>query len=165
MNRRRVSTLPALDRRVLLTFLGMTLAVFVIMWLASRDFMPGARMFPYFLTAAGVAVTVGALLRVWWGIEPSKGPGQILPDKNQDARLEYRIAIRLMGGIAAYYVGIALVGFTIASALYLVAFARWYGQSYAYAIVTTAVALALVYTLSAVLNVYLPAGWLVELVR
>jgi hypothetical protein len=159
----RSSLLPRMDRWLLLTLLSVVLCGFAVMWLGSRGFLPGARLFPYFIAAIGIVVTLGALVRVWLGIEPAAGPGQMLPNADEDARATYRMAGLLVCAIAAYFVAIALVGFIVATAAFITLFARRYGQSYVYAIVAAVAALCSVYVLSALFDLYLPPGWIFAL--
>jgi hypothetical protein len=157
---KRTSMLPPLDRYVLLGLLGLVFCAFLSTWIASHDFLPGARLFPYVVAIAGSLLTLVAMLRVWMGSEPAGGPGQTIPEADDDALSAYRTAVLIIGGIVAYYIAIWLLGFIVATALLLVGFARVYRQSYLYAGVTACAALIFVYTINVTLDLHLPAGWL-----
>jgi hypothetical protein len=157
---RRTSILPRLDWFVLLGLLGLVIITFVITWIASYDFLPGARLFPYFVAAIGGLVAVAAFVRVWMGFEPGSGPGQTIPTADDDAWAAYRTAALIVGSIGLYYAAIWLVGFLVATALYLVCFARAYQQSYVYAVLTACAALAFVFTINVTLDLHMPIGWL-----
>lgn len=158
----RTSVLPKLDYRVLLGFLTVILAVFVATWVASSDFMPGARLFPYFVAATGTLITLLAIVRVALGVEPSRGPGQVLPTRDDDAIAAYRKSAAILGGIALYFAGVFVLGFMVSTAIYIVTFLRLYGQSYLYGACCAAGALVFVYALNWALDLHLPMGWLYD---
>jgi len=160
--RRRASMLAPFDYRLLLGLLTFAVACLIAMWLASRDFLPGARMFPYFITAAGVVIAGIAILRVWLGHEPAAGPGQALPDDDDVAIRTHRKAAWMLLGIAAYFLGIALIGFLVSTGIFLVVFSRLYKQSLTYTAILVAVCLTAAYVLSQIFGLYLPKGWLLE---
>lgn len=155
----RRSNLPRLDRNVLLGTLAVMAVVFIATWLASRDFMPGARLFPNFVAGLGVAVSLVALIRVWLGVEPGQGVGQVLPDPNESAWPAYRHAGIMFGSISVYYLGILFIGFMPATFIFLVAFARVNKQSWVFALTGAVMALAFVYGLSELLGLFLPWGF------
>lgn len=161
---KRNSILPRLDRLVLLGFLGIVLGALLSVWVVSQDFLPGARLFPEFLAGIGGVITVIAIVRVWLGQEPAMGPGQVIPAGDEDAFATYRQALVTFGSIAVYYVAVLLLGFMVATAIYLFVFARAYRQSYTYAVITTCAAVAFVYGINAALDLHLPEAWLVSLV-
>lgn len=156
--KRRPSVLPALDRAVLLGFLFLVLLIFIAAWFASRDFMAGARLFPNFVAVLGAAVTLLAAIRVWLGIEPGHGVGQVLPTIGESSWPAYRFAGRMILGISVYYVGIYFIGFMPATLLFLIIFLRLHKLSWRFVLTSTAVALGFVYGLSELLNLYLPWG-------
>jgi hypothetical protein len=154
--------LPTLDYRVLLGFLTLILVTFVATWVASGGFMPGARLFPYYLAAAGTLITLLAIIRAALGVEPSRGPGQVLPSRDDDATAAYRKSAAILGGIALYFVGVLLVGFMVSTAIYIVTFLRFYDQSYLYGVLCAAGALTFVSVLNWALDLHLPMGWLYD---
>jgi hypothetical protein len=159
---RRTSALSTLDKRVLLGLLVLAGGSFVAMWAASRGFMPGARLFPYFVSAAGVAMALIAIFRVWAGHEPAAAPGQVLPGADDVPSEMYLKVFRLILGIAAYFVAVMLVGFILATGVFLFVFSRRYGQSLIYCAVLTATCLAGALAISHFLDLYIPMGWLLE---
>lgn len=155
--------LPPIDRRVLLGTLAVVAGGFASAWLGARGFLPGAQLFPYVVSAMGVAVTLAAVARVWRGHEPSNRPGQ-RAESNEQAKVAYGKAIRTVCAISSYFIAIYLLGFMPATALFVVVFARAYSQSFAYAAGAAVAALVAVYALSYALDLFLPAGLIVELV-
>jgi hypothetical protein len=155
------SALPELDRRVLLGTLFAVLSAFAAAWIAARGFLPGAQLFPYFVSGVGITLTIAALTRVWRRLEPSAGPGQTVTTPDQ-SRATYRRAITLVGSISAYYLAIYFIGFMPATALFVVVFARTYSQSYLYAAGAALAALLGVFVLSYSLDLFLPRGLIVE---
>lgn len=161
---KRKSLLPDLDKRVLLGSLGLIAVTFLIIWIVSRDFLPGARMFPGFIAVAGGIVTLIAIARVWLGMEPAQGPGQVIPPADEDVWPAYRFALVVVMGIVAYYIGVFLIGFMPATGIYLIVFGLRYGHSYKYIGATTCGSLLFVYALDAALDLHLPLGWLARFV-
>lgn len=156
----RASVLPPLDRRVLLGFVVTLLIVFFAMWLASADFMAGARMFPRFVGIIGLLASAAALWRVWTGKEPMDGVGQTLPGADEQTHESYVKALKLLAGIALYYVGILLVGFLIASAAYLIVFARCYREPFRQSVIVAVICVSIVYVLDKTFELFLPKGLL-----
>lgn len=156
------SALPEFDRRVLLGTLFVVLLGFAAAWIGARGFLPGAQLFPYFVSGVGIALTIGALTRVWRRLEPSGGPGQTVSRADQ-SRATYRRAIILVGSISLYYLGIYFIGFMPATALFVVVFARTYSQPYVHAVGAAIAALVGVFVLSFFLDLYLPSGLIVEM--
>lgn len=154
----RQVVLPALDKAALLGFLSLVVLIFVAAWAASRGFMSGARLFPNFVAGLGVAVTLIAILRVWLGIEPGQGVGQILPDMKESPRTAYRFAGIMIAGISVYYLGIYFFGFMPATFVFLIVFTRSHKLSWRFALTGAVVALGFVYAVSELLNLYLPWG-------
>lgn len=154
----RRSNLPRLDRNVLLGTLCVMALVFIATWLASRDFMPGARLFPNFVAGLGVGVTVIAILRVWLGIEPGQGVGQVLPNPNESAWPAYRYAGIMFACISAYYLGVFFLGFMPATFIFLVTFTRYHKLPWTFCLGGAVMALAFVYGLSELLGLFLPWG-------
>lgn len=156
------SLLPVWDRNVLLGIVTFGLLVFIAMWLTSAGFMPGARMYPRFVAGVGVLVAALALWRVWTGKEPRGGAGHELPGRDESVRDVYTRALKLVASIALYYLGILLFGFVLATAVYLVAFARRYGESWLRSVVVAAVCVTLVYVLDKTIDLFLPKGLLLS---
>lgn len=156
----RASVLPPLDRRVLLGFVVTLLVVFFAMWLASAEFMAGARMFPRFVGAIGLLASAAALWRVWTGKEPMHGVGQTLPEPDEQSHESYVKALRVLMGIALYYAGILLAGFLIASAAYLIVFARCYREPFRQSVIVAVICVAAVYVLDRTFDLFLPRGLL-----
>ncbi len=153
--------LPAIDRNVLVGTLILVGIGFGATWIGSRDFLPGARLFPGVLAAVGAVMTVIALTRVWRGLEPSSSPGREASSEEQ-SRIAYRRAAAILASVAAYFAGVYLIGFLPATALFIVAFARVYGQSYRYAAAAACAALAGIWALSFSMDLFLPIGVLTE---
>lgn len=158
--RTRQSVLPRLDKNVLLGTLAVMTLIFIATWVASREFMPGARLFPNFVAGLGVLVTLAAIIRVWLGIEPGQGVGQTLPDPDESSWPAYRYAGIMFASICAYYLGILIIGFMPATLLFLAAFLRVHGQTWLFTVAGAILALVFVYGLSVLLGLYLPWGLL-----
>lgn len=159
-NKGRRSVLPRLDKNVLLGVLAVMVILFIVTWAASREFMPGARLFPNFVAGLGLIVTLVAIVRVWLGIEPGQGLGQILPEQDESPWPVYRYAGIVLGGICVYYLGISLLGFLPATGIYLIVFLRIHKQSWRFTLIGTVLALIFVYAVSASLDLFLPWGLL-----
>ena len=150
----------SLDRK---TLIGFVTAVGILFFVLNRDangFLPDARLYPFVMTATGMAIAVLALLRVFMGQEPilDSASGKTEAESDEQQRKAYRQAGLYALFIVGFYLGIWVVGFRIAAAIFTFSFIRYFGLS-AYKAAAYAVAgLVLVEALSRLLQLVLPSG-------
>jgi hypothetical protein len=150
---------PGLDRTVLLVFVGLLGVLFLWLNRIADGFMPDARLYPFVMTLVGGMLAAVAFIRVYQGKEPilDASSGKQADDR-QDMQI-YRQAVAYLLYFTAFYLGIWLLGFRVASVLSVFGFMRYFGQSNVMAGVYALAGLALVETLSRLLQLVLPSGF------
>tara|TARA_B100000959_G_scaffold268047_1_gene312300 strand:+ start:1665 stop:2174 length:510 start_codon:yes stop_codon:yes gene_type:complete len=158
-----------LNKKVLLVFLGLLALFFVILFLAVADFMPDARLYPVVMSITGFVLALASVIRVLSGKEPTHEHNLIKVEVKSDARQddapadrsnrEYRSALFYLAIICFFYVAIWLLGFRVATLVFVSGFMRYNKQSLVSCAVYAGLSLLLVEALSRLLGLVLPAGF------
>ena len=165
------STAASLDRKILLALIGLLAGFFIAMLMGAREFMPDARLYPFVMSMLGIALAFFAAVRVFAGKEPREehkrmGPGTNAETKQDEPSREnilrpYQGAAYYLLGLCLFYTGIGLLGFRLATVVFVFSFMRYNKQSLIACAIYGALGLLLVESLSRLLGLVLPAGlWL-----
>jgi hypothetical protein len=100
------------------------LAMFVFVVWGSRDFMLGARLFPQYIGTAGIVLCLLELLRqiIRRGreaISDEPSTADLVVDEDEQTPAGYLRAAAFFGWVVFYYVLIFLLGFTLATIIFV----------------------------------------------
>ena len=150
----------SLDRRTLIGFVSVMGILFFVLNRNANGFLPDARLYPFVMTAMGAVLAVFALFRVLTGKEPvlDSASGKAEEESHEEQLEAYRQAGLYALLIVGFYLGIWLVGFRIAAAVFTFSFMKYSGLSAAKSAIFAAFGLVLVEVLSRLLQLVLPGG-------
>lgn len=146
------------DKYLLLAAIVIMVGVFILLNRTANGFFPDARLYPYVMTIIGLAVALLSIVRVLLNKEPNMDAQNgkewhESPEKIQDSYLK-TLAYLLV--FIVFYLGIWLLGFRVASALFVFMFIRHFKHSYLQSIIFTLCGVALVEFLKRILNLEFP---------
>jgi len=154
------------DKVLLLGFIAALSTLFIVLNREANGFFPDARLYPYVVTILGMVLAVLSVVRVMLGKEPNMD-AQTGKDWNLSAehtREAYRKTVVYLLMFCCFYLGIWLLGFRLASGLFVFGFIRSFGHSYASSAVYVFCGIILTEVLSRVLHMTLPVGLLLDFV-
>jgi hypothetical protein len=151
-----------------LTLLTFWLVVFVYVAIETRGFPNAARIFPQYVSYAGIALVVLSYLRLFLPkLLPSAKPGSgftgdLPAEPERDGGAAHPLVY--LGWAAGYYLTIALIGFFPGTLAFLLAFLKTQPQvTWATALKWTSGVLLMAYGMGLLLQLRWPQGWVQQL--
>ncbi len=135
--------------------------VFAFALISLRGFPPGAQIYPLVAIVPGIILCLIQLRIDFRGEADTTDYVDIAIDRSIEARVAFKRTLRFLGWFAGLYIGIWLLGFTAATALFFILFLRLEGRSkwLTIMVLTAAAILVFVYSL-AVLDIRWPQGFI-----